>query len=178
MTLLDYVLIFVVGLAAYAGFQRGLLQELLSLGAWFLAIAAIMTLHTPMTEYLVPYTGPGITTAVLAFAILLLIPYAAMKIIANNVGKASKGSVLGPIDKALGFGFGAVKGLVIVAIGFSLIVLAYDTIWGERGRPDWISRAASYDFLDASSRSMVDMVAERRARVRGEERAEDEQAET
>ena len=173
MTLLDYLLIVVVGLAAFAGFQRGLLQELLSLAAWFLAIAAIKVFHTPITEYLVPYTGPGITTAILAFAMLLIIPYAAMKIIASNVGKASKASFLGPIDKALGFGFGAVKGLVIMAVGFSLIVLAYDTIWGERGRPDWISRAASYDFLDASSRTMLDMVAERRARVRGEESGED-----
>jgi membrane protein required for colicin V production len=100
-----------------------------------------------------------------AFALLLLIPYAAMKVIANNVGKASRHSVLGPIDRVLGFGFGALKGAVIAVIGFTLLVLGYDTVWGYAGRPDWIANARSYEFVDASSRSLATMVAERRKRL-------------
>ena len=65
-----------------------------------------------------------------------------------------------------GFGFGALKGAVIVVIAFSLLVLGYDSVWGFKGRPDWISGARSYDFVDASSRSMVEMVSERRAQLR------------
>ena len=48
---------------------------------------------------------------VLAFVLLLLIPYAAMsRCIVGNAGERSRDSVLGPIDRVLGFGFGAVKG--------------------------------------------------------------------
>ncbi len=129
------------------------------------AVFAIKFLHTPLTLALAGYVGGDIATAVLAFALLLLIPYAAMKLIANNVGKASRNSVLGPIDRVLGFGFGALKGAVIVVIAFSLLVLGYDTVWGYKGRPDWISNARSYDLVDASSRSLVDMVSERRDRL-------------
>ena len=48
--------------------------------------------------------------------------------------------------------------------------LGYDTVWGYAGRPDWIANARSYEFVDASSRSLADMVAERRQRlIDGEE---------
>ncbi len=169
MTGFDFIVLLIVGVAAVGGFMRGFVQEILSLAAWILALFAIRFLHTPLTAALVNYVGEDITTAVLAFAILLLIPYAAMKVIANNVGKASRSSVLGPIDRVLGFGFGALKGAVIVVIAFSLLVLGYDTVWGYKGRPTWISNARSYDFIDAGSRSLVEMIAERRRELIAEE---------
>lgn len=169
MTGFDFLVLGIVGIAAIGGFMRGFVQEVLSLAAWALAIFAIRFLHTPLTQALADYVGGDVTTAVLAFAILLLIPYAAMKVIANNVGQASRNSVLGPIDRVLGFGFGALKGAVIVVIAFSLLVLGYDTVWGYKGRPTWISGARSYDLVDASSRSLVEMIAQRRAQMNTDE---------
>ncbi len=169
MTGFDFIVLGIVGIAAVGGFMRGFLQEVLSLAAWILALFAIRYLHTPLTGALNELIGESVATSVLAFAMLLLIPYAAMKVIASNVGKVSRGSVLGPIDRVLGFGFGALKGTVIVVIAFSLLVLGYDTVWGYKGRPDWISMSRSYDLVDASSRSLVEMIAQRRAQLRGEE---------
>ncbi len=100
--------------------------------------------------------------------LLLLVPYAAMKLIAGNVGEASRNSLLGPIDRVLGFGFGAIKGAVIVIIAFSLLVLGYDTVWGVAGRPAWITTARTYPVIDSSSNAMVQMIDERRAALRGE----------
>jgi membrane protein required for colicin V production len=70
--------------------------------------------------------------------------------------------VLGPIDRVLGLGFGAMKGLVIVVVVFSIFVLGYDTVWGPGGRPTWITQARTYPFVDASSRGLVEMIAARR----------------
>ena len=125
MTGFDYIVLLIVGIAAVGGFLRGFLQEVLSLAAWVLAAFAIRFLHTPLTTALQEYIGSHITTSLLSFTLLLLIPYAAMKVIANNVGTASRGSVLGPVDRVLGFGFGALKGMVIVVIAFSLLVLGW-----------------------------------------------------
>ena len=166
MTGFDYIVLLIVGIAAVGGFLRGFLQEVLSLAAWVLAAFAIRFLHTPLTTALQEYIGSHITTSLLSFTLLLLIPYAAMKVIANNVGTASRGSVLGPVDRVLGFGFGALKGMVIVVIAFSLLVLGYDTVWGFKGRPTWISTARSYELVDASSRALVEVLADRRAILR------------
>ena len=177
MTGFDYIVLLIVGVAAIGGFMRGFMQEILSLAAWILAAFAIRFLHTPLTLALQDFLGDGIATSVLAFALLLLIPYAAMKVIANNVGMASRDSLLGPIDRVLGFGFGALKGILIVVIAFSLLVLGYDSVWDYRGRPVWITTAKTYELVDGGSRSLVEILAERRTRLLGNE-GDDAEAET
>ncbi|MBX9899025.1 MAG: CvpA family protein [Qipengyuania sp.] len=166
MTGFDFIVLGIVAIAAIGGFMRGFVQEVFSLAAWIFAAFAIRFIHTPLTMALGGYMGYGISTAILAFALLLLIPYAAMKVIANNLGSAARSSPLGPIDRVLGFGFGGLKGVVVVIIAFSLLVLGYDTVWGMGGRPTWITTARSYDLVDSGSRSLVEIIAERRAEVR------------
>lgn len=162
----DIIVLAIVGVAAIGGFARGIVQEVLSLASWILALFAIHYLHTPFYELLRDYMGPGTAVAVLAFAILLLVPYAAMKLIAGRVGEASRNSILGPIDRVLGFGFGAIKGTLIVVLGFSLLVLGYDTAWGVAGRPAWMTTARTYPVINASADSLVQMIEDRRARLR------------
>jgi membrane protein required for colicin V production len=79
-------------------------------------------------------------------------------------GSAPKAATLcfGPIDRVLGFGFGGIKGLIIIVLAFSVVVLGYDTVWGPGGRPDWIKQARSYRFINASSEALVTMIGQRR----------------
>ncbi|MGB3807471.1 MAG: CvpA family protein [Erythrobacter sp.] len=174
MTGFDIIVFIIVGVAAIGGFLRGLVQEVLSLLSWVLAAFAVYFLHGPLHEFLRQYYDVEPATSILAFAILLLIPYAAMKVIAGNVGEASRNSVLGPIDRVLGFGFGALKGALIAVFAFSVLALGYDNVWGSKGRPDWITTARTYPAVDAFSRELVQMIDERRERI---QRARDEEAE-
>lgn len=167
MTGFDIIVLLIVGVAAVGGFIRGLVQEVLSLAAWILAAFAVHALHTPLTEFLREIVDTEPATSLLAFALLLLIPYAAMKLIASWAGGAARGSILGPIDRVLGFGFGAVKGALIVVFAFAVLALGYDSVWGYKGRPDWISTARTYPFVNASAEGLVQMIDDRRARVRG-----------
>ena len=138
------------------------MQEILALAAWIFAVVVIRYQHTPVTQFLEPYVGTESGAAVLAFAILLVVPVAVIKLLANRMGAASRSSTLGPIDRVLGFGFGAVKGIIIVVMAFSILVLGYDTVWGAGGRPTWITQSRTYPFVNASSEAMVKMIAERR----------------
>jgi len=165
MTIFDIIVLIIVAVAAIGGFLRGLVQEVLSLAAWILAACSVYYLHSDFTEFLRGFYDLDPGAGILAFAILLLIPYAAMKLIAGNVGEASRGSILGPIDRVLGFGFGAIKGALIVIFAFSVLVLGFDTVWGFKGRPDWIAQARTYPAADAFSRELVKMIAERRDKI-------------
>ena len=171
MTGFDIIVLVIVGIAAVGGFLRGFVQEILSLAAWVLAILAINSLHTPLTAWLVQHVGSPSGAAVLAFTLLLLIPYAAMKLIAGRMGETTRTSILGPVDRVIGFAFGAIKGGIIVVAAFSLLVLGYDSIWGMQGRPDWIKTARTYQLVDAGSQAMVRMIEESRTRFRQEEAA-------
>lgn len=175
MTFFDILVLIIVAVAAIGGFMRGLVQEVLSLAAWILAAFSVYYLHGDLTAFLRDFYDAEPATPILAFAMLLLIPYAAMKLIAGNVGEASRNSILGPIDRVLGFGFGTIKGALIVIFAFSVLVLGFDTVWGYKGRPDWITQARTYPVVDASSRQLVQMIAERRARLIGEDQGTDEE---
>lgn len=169
MTGFDIAVLILVGLGAIIGFMRGFIQEVFALAAWVLALFAIHNLHTPLSAGLSPHVGSESGAAVLAFALLLLVPYAFVKLISNRLGEASRNSVLGPIDRLLGFGFGALKGTVIVVMAFSILVLGYDTVWGAAGRPSWITQSRAYPFVNAGSEYLVSMIAERRKEAMAEE---------
>lgn len=162
MTGFDIAILLLIGMGAVTGFLRGFVQEVLSLAAWVFALVAIRFLHTPLTLALEGSVGTSSGSSVLAFALLLLVPYAGVKLAANWAGSQSRNSVLGPVDRVLGFGFGALKGIIIVILAFSVLVLGYDTVWGPKGRPDWITQARTYAFVDAGSRELVRMIDERR----------------
>jgi len=172
MTGFDIIVFIIVGIAAIGGFMRGLVQEVLSLAAWVLSAFAIYYLHTLLTEALRDYYDAEPATPILAFALLLLIPYAAMKVIANNAGEASRNSIIGPIDRVLGLGFGALKGALIVVFAFALLVMGFDTVWGYKGRPNWITQARTYVIADAASRELVQIIADRRAQFFADQAAD------
>jgi membrane protein required for colicin V production len=169
MTGFDIVVLLLVGIGAASGFLRGFVEEILSLAAWVFALVVIHYLHTPLTNFLVPRIGTPSGASILAFAILLLVPYAGIKLIAGRLGNASRSSMLGPIDRVLGFGFGTIKGMIIVVLLFSVIVLGYDTVWGVRGRPLWITQARTYNLVNSSTEMLVTLIAERRHALQQED---------
>ena len=162
MTGFDIAVLVIVGLGAVTGFMRGFVQECLTLAAWIVGIVAIHTLLAPASALLLPYIHTTSGASVLAFAILLIIPYAVVKFLANRLGSASRNSVVGPIDRVLGFGFGAVKGTLIVVLAFSVVALGYDVAWGRAGRPTWLTASSTYPFINACSDKLVAEIGQRR----------------
>ncbi|PLK22872.1 colicin V production protein [Porphyrobacter sp. TH134] len=168
---LDIIIGIIVIVAAIGGFMRGLVQEVLSLASWVMAAFALHFLHPDLTNGLRTFYKTEPAVSLFAFALLLLIPYAAMKVIIGNASGASDGAVLGPIDRVLGFGFGAVKGALIAVFAFALLATGFDERWGFTGRPQWITSARTYAAADAASRQLMPEIAVRRDRLRGEAEA-------
>lgn len=173
MTGFDYVVLLVVAVGAIGGFFRGFVEEVLSLAAWAVAVFAVRYAHEPLTLWLEPHLSTQTGAGVLAFALLMVGPVALTRFIARRMGQASRNSALGPIDRLLGFGFGAVKGFVIVVLGFSVLVFGYDVAWGVSGRPDWISQGRTYPFLNAASEELMTMISERREEAANAASADD-----
>ncbi len=163
LTGLDIIVLLAIGGAAILGFLRGFVTEVLALVAWLLIVLALKLFHTPLAAALAGTVGTAQGGAVLAFVILTGVTYFGGRLIANAVGSRTRDSFLGPIDRALGFGFGALKGLVLVSIAFLLLVLVFDTVGGGPAkRPQWITGSTTYPLLNATSASIADFVDRRR----------------
>jgi membrane protein required for colicin V production len=163
MTALDIFVILLLGGATLIGFVRGFTHEVLSLIAWIAGIAALKLFHTPLQERLVDAVGTSAGASVVAFALLFLPAYIAVKLFARAVGGKARRSVLGPVDRLLGGGFGMLKGLIGATLFFLLANLATDMIYGgDADRPEWMTDSRTYPLLNATGRAVVDWVETRR----------------
>lgn len=163
LTAFDIIVLLLVGGGAVFGALRGFVCEALSLIAWVLAIFAVKLFHTPVAAWLVEPVGTEAGAAVLAFALVFGVTFVAGKFLASALGSRTRQSVLGPVDRVLGLGFGAVKGLIGATLLFLLATLVLDTInGGPAKRPGWILESRSYPLLSATSRALVDYIDQRR----------------
>ena len=166
MTALDIIVLFLLGSGAVFGFMRGFVQEALSLIAWLMIIAAVRIFHGPATAALSEAVGTESGAAVLAFLAIVIVIFALGKWISSSIGKKSRKSVLGPVDRVLGFGFGMVKGLIFATLMFLLLVMGYETLFETKEpRPEWMTKSRTYPLLNASGDAMSEFVREHRAAI-------------
>ena len=165
MTALDIIVLLLVGGGLVTGWFRGFVGEVLSLAAWIVAIVFLRLLHTPVTGALESTVGTRSGAAVLAFALVFGITFGIGKLVARQVRGGVRKSVIAPVDRVLGSGFGALKGLVGATLLYLAGNLVYDSLWGSTAqRPEWMAKSRTYPLLYASGRAIVDFVEWRRGR--------------
>ena len=165
MTALDIIVLLLVGGGLVFGWMRGFVGEVLSLAAWIVAIVFLRLLHTPVTAVLEAPVGTRSGAAVLAFALVFGVTFLIGKLVARRVGGGVRRSVIGPVDRVLGSGFGALKGLIGATLLYLGGNLVYDTFYGAAAeRPQWMAQSRSYPLLYARGRAIVDFVEWRRGR--------------
>ena len=163
LTALDISVLLFVGGAAALGLKRGFVTEVLSLFAWMAVVFVVKVAHLPLSKLLSGMIGTPSGAAVASLALLGGGTYFLGRMVAKAIGARTRTSVLGPIDRALGFGFGALKGLILASLAFLLVVLVLDTIGGgPTRRPAWLVESRTYPLLNATSASIADFVDRRR----------------
>ncbi|MBJ7444872.1 MAG: CvpA family protein [Sphingobium sp.] len=165
MNAVDILVLLAIGGCAVLGLLRGFVLETLSLMAWVLAIFAIRLFHASATDLLSAFVGTKSGAAVLALVLVFGVTFAVGKLVAHAIGRRTRQSVLGPVDRVLGGGFGAVKGLIGATLIFLAFSLVYDTMYGSGARrPDWLSDARTFPLLNASGQAISEFLAEQRAK--------------
>jgi len=157
LTALDILVLLLVGAGIVFGFLRGFVAELLSLFAWILAILALRYFHAPAVELLRGPVGSG--AFLLAFLLVFGLVFLLGKLASRRVGARVRKSVVGPVDRILGAGFGALKGLIGATLVYLALTFVYDMIWGRAAaRPDWIAEARTWPLLHASGEAVAELV--------------------
>jgi membrane protein required for colicin V production len=174
LTALDVIVLCLIVGGAVLGVIRGFVTEILSLFAWAAAIFALKLVHAPVAHLLAGMIGSPSGAAVLAFVLVFGIVFFGGKMVAASLGRRTRQSILGPFDRALGGGFGALKGLLIATVLFLVVNLGYDTIFGGTSeRAQWLRTSRTYPLLNASGRAVVDWVQHRRAAAKPADNASD-----
>lgn len=163
MTALDMIMLLLCGGMAFMGYLRGFVQEILLLFAWVLAVVMVRLFLAPVTDLATLWVGSPAAAGVLAFVALFGLAFAGGKLLARRAGKGVRSSVVGMVDRLLGLGFGALKGLIIATVAFLAFVLLYNLVFGiDAARPGWMTQSRSYVLLRASGNAMSQFVRDHR----------------
>lgn len=159
MTALDIFVIILLGGGALLGFVRGFVHEVLALFAWVAAILAVKFGLPSMIDFLGPRFESETWALIVGFALLFVPTYVLVKILAKKIGGRTRKSIIGPIDRFLGGGFGMLKGLVAATVVFLVANLFVDLFYGPEGdRPEWMTESQTYPLLNASTEATVEIV--------------------
>ncbi len=152
----DWVVLALVGLLAVGGLLQGFTAGLLGLLAWVAAVFAVRLFHEAATGFLAPVVGGEGTAAFLAFLLLFFGTLLLGRALAAAAGGAARRSaVVGPVDRVLGLGLGALKGVLLAAALFVLAQFATGLFDDDRTPPRWLAGARSAPALTAIGGAMV-----------------------
>jgi len=143
-TLLDGIVIFVILISAVLAMIRGFTREVFSIGSWVAAVVVAYFFWDDVLPYVQGYVEDknialGLTVGGLFFLTLLIV-----SIITMRISDFVLDSRAGPLDRTLGFAFGAARGLLLVIIA----VLFLNFFIARERQPEWIASAYSKDWLD------------------------------
>ncbi len=116
MTGLDFVILAIALISVLIGIYRGLLRELISLGAWILGFAVAFTLAPSLAARLPDSWGDPVLRLSIAAVALFVATLLVGGLISLVVQKLVQRSGLTISDRALGAAFGAVRSVVVIAV--------------------------------------------------------------
>jgi membrane protein required for colicin V production len=130
-TIVDAVVAVVILLSAILAYSRGLVREVLAIAGW-VAAAVLAFIFAPQAEPLIQqvpvlsdFLGDSCELSVIAaFATVFALSLVVVSIFTPLFASAVQRSALGGIDQGLGFLFGVLRGLILVAIAF----VVYDRV--------------------------------------------------
>jgi membrane protein required for colicin V production len=144
LNLVDIGVLGVILLSALLAFSRGLVREVLSIGAW--VAAALATIYgLPHTRDIarayitVPLVADAVTGVVI-FVATLIVCAAISHLVARNV----RASGLGAIDRSLGLLFGVARGAILVCLAYLAFVWAMPK---PEDQPDIVKNAHTLKYV-------------------------------
>lgn len=118
MTWVDLVVFGFLAISGLLAFVRGLVREVLGIGAWIGAVAAaILGLPTMRGVVRNWFSTPEWVDPV-SFIVVFLVALIVLMMIARAIGGFVRGSALGGIDRTLGLVFGLARGVAVVIVAY------------------------------------------------------------
>lgn len=143
ITILDGVLLGVMLISAFLAMMRGFIREVFSIGTWIAAAAAAVYFHALLVPYVEPYVGNDLLSQALSAAAVFFVTLILVSFITIRISDFILDSGVGPIDRTLGFMFGALRGLLI----FVVAVMLFNGLVQRDKRPTWVTNAKSLPVL-------------------------------
>jgi membrane protein required for colicin V production len=153
LSFVDIVVILAVIVSASYAAYRGFVNETLSVVAWAAAAFATLYFAPALAPFLRERATPLVGTLV-AYAGVFLVVLIPLSFVTYRFSENVRNSPVGFLDRVLGFGFGIVRGLVVIAIAY----LVFSMIVPVRAHPLWMRDARLLPLIQGTSDVLLALV--------------------
>ncbi len=132
MNWVDLAILAVLVFSGILAFMRGLVREVLGIGAWIGAgFFSIWSFQFVQARFRGWIGSPDIADPA-AFGAMFLVALLFLSIVAGLIGSVVRGSLVGGLDRTLGIAFGVVRGAALVVFAYiaGCLIVATDK-WPE-----------------------------------------------
>jgi membrane protein required for colicin V production len=152
MTAVDLGVLGVMLVSGLLAFSRGLVREILSIGAWVGAAVVALEFLPAVRPLIEPHLPSPEWTDPAGYILLFLVSLIVFTLIAKTIGGMVRGSAIGGVDRTLGLVFGFARGAVLAVVAYILGSMAIpvdrwpDSVLDARSLPyiyngaDWTVR--------------------------------------
>lgn len=150
---LDLALLGIVLVSALLSMVRGFTREVLAIASWAAAAVAAYYLHPAVMPYLENYIQKDQIRQIVAVAIVFFATLIVVSVITVKLSDAILDSKVGPLDRTLGFIFGAARGFLLGVVAF----LFFNWLV-PKAQPEWIANARSRPVLQLVGDDLMAML--------------------
>lgn len=154
--ILDGVVAAVVLISALLAMFRGFVREVLSIAAWVAAAIIAFFFYEELVPYVSEYVDNEILAVGLSAAAIFLVSLIVVSLITMKISDFVMDSPVGPLDRLLGFAFGAARGVLLVVVA----VIFFNWLVDEENRPAWVVTATTYPQLSEWGETLLSAIPE------------------
>jgi len=143
----DLIIIALVLLSLVIGWLRGFCNEVFTIFGWIAAVVATIYFTPVLTPFGEEFIEKEWLAKLATSATIFLVTLGICSALSYFATKTLHASKLGIVDRSLGFGFGLLRAVVLLGLGYSL----FTYVFKEDNRPEWVDDARSRPFLQASA---------------------------
>lgn len=143
----DLAIIVILVISALLAFFRGLVHEVLGVGAWIGAALVTLYAYLPVQQIARQFIAVELVADIAAGAGLFLVCLIVFSLISRALGQRVRESGLGALDRTLGIVFGLVRGAVIVCLAW----IALTWLMPPEEHPSWLREARALPLVAAGA---------------------------
>jgi membrane protein required for colicin V production len=128
MTWVDLLVFGFLAISGLLAFARGLVREILGIGAWVGAVAAAIAGLPWMRPHVNDWLHTPDWTDPVSFVLLFLVTLIVLSLLARAIGGFVRNSALGGVDRTLGLVFGLARGAAVVVVAYIIGQMVYPPI--------------------------------------------------
>ncbi len=148
---LDLGVIAIILISALLAMFRGFTREVLAIASWGAAAVAAIYFHPYVLPFVKSYISKDAVALVVSVAIVFFVTLILVSVITIKISDAILDSKVGPLDRSLGFVFGAVRGILLCVIAF----VFFNWLVPEKAQPDWVKDAHMKPLLQSTGDELI-----------------------